>query len=519
MYKHSFLKSHDIVFPPHLCFEDNVFFCKALMNAQRCGILKDTLYFRRIHSQSITQNWAKNHLDFVKVAGLVLDYLKSINVSNEIYEKYRIAYSDTVINNYNHFQNKYRKIYYKAIKSFAKKYSPDYIKKINKPDSISKYIFSVRNEDIRKVITILGIKFKFKSKKLIERKKVANLENNVKSLIDKIDKQENNITKLETLLQNQNDCIKNLTKQINEHKNQLQNQERQHRYELCKYMHPDMYPVYLKDWYKKTTGETLNLENPQRFNEKIQWLKLYDSTPLKTRLADKYLVRDWVKEKIGEEYLIPLLGVWDNFDEIDFDKLPNQFVLKCNHGCGYNIIVHDKLKFNKEDARRKINNWMNEDFAFRCGLELHYSAIPRKIIAEKYIENSGNDLYDYKFWCFDGKVKYIQFLSERNTNGLKMAFYDKNWEKQDFVYSYPLNSKNIPRPENLEIMVYLAEKLAEGFNHVRVDFYRLEDSKVYFGEMTFTSCSGVCKWIPETMDMEFGQLIELPINKKEYVNC
>ena len=373
-------------------------------------------------------------------------------------------------------------------------------------------VFSARNEDIRKVITIFGIKFKFKSKKLIERKRIANM-------IDKIDKQENNIIKLETLLQNQNDCIKDLTKQINEHKNQLQNQERQHRYELCKYMHPDMYPVYLKDWYKKTTGETLNLENPQTFNEKIQWLKLYDSTPLKTRLADKYLVRDWVKEKIGEEYLIPLLGVWDNFDEIDFDKLPNQFVLKCNHGCGYNIIVNDKSKFNKEDARRKINNWMNEDFAFRCGLELHYSAIPRKIIAEKYIENSGNDLYDYKFWCFDGKVKYIQFLSERNTNGLKMAFYDKNWEKQDFVYSYPLDSKNIPRPDNLEIMVYLAEKLAEGFNHVRVDFYRLEDSKVYFGEMTFTSCSGVCKWIPATMDMEFGQLIELPINKKEYVNC
>lgn len=254
MYKYSFLKSHDIVFPPHLCFEDNVFFCKALMNAQRCGILKDTLYFRRIHSQSITQNWVKNHLDFVKVAGLVLDYLKSINVSNEIYEKYRIAYSDTVINNYNHFQNKYRKIYYKAIKSFAKKYSPDYIKKINKPDSISKYIFSVRNEDIRKVITIFGIKFKFKSKKLIERKKVANLENNVKSLIDKIDKQENNITKLETLLQNQNDCIKNLTKQINEQINNVSND------------------------LKKRSNEILYAEVLKNCTENSNWLKKQDFT-------------------------------------------------------------------------------------------------------------------------------------------------------------------------------------------------------------------------------------------------
>ena len=219
-------------------------------------------------------------------------------------------------------------------------------------------------------------------------------------------------------------------------------------YKLKKYCAPEMRPVMLKDWFFEKTGEILNLDNPQTFNEKIQWMKLYDSTPIKTRLADKYLVREWVKEKIGEEYLITLLGVWDNFDEIDFDKLPNQFVLKCNHGCGYNIIVKDKKTFNIENARKKINAWLREDFAFKYGFEMHYSDIPRKIIAEKYIENSDNDLYDYKVWCFNGKAQYVQFLSERNTDGLKMAFYDRDWNKENFVYSYPIDTKENPKPKH-----------------------------------------------------------------------
>ena len=228
------------------------------------------------------------------------------------------------------------------------------------------------------------------------------------------------------------------------------------------------YKIELEKWYyKEVSKKELNLENPKTFNEKIQWMKLYDSTPIKTLLADKYLVRDWVKEKIGEKYLIPLLGAYDSFDEIDFDKLPSQFVIKCNHGCGYNIIVKDKSTLDIDDTRKKVNKWLQEDFAFRAGFEMHYSNIPRKIIIEQFIENSGDDLYDYKFWCFDGKVEYIQFLSERNTSGLKMAFYDRNWSKQEFVYSYPLDTKIIEKPSNLDQMIELAEKLAEGFSHVR----------------------------------------------------
>ena len=347
-------------------------------------------------------------------------------------------------------------------------------------------IFSIKNKDTHKVLTVCGLKFKFKSKKLIERKRNKEIDKQFKKL---------------------NTRVKALTTKISE-------QQKSFRYELCKYMPENKYPEYLKDWYKRVTGETLNLDNPQTYNEKIQWLKLYNSTPLKTYLADKYLVREWVAEKIGEEYLIPLLGVWDNFDEINFDELPEKFVLKCNHGCGYNIIVNDKYTLDIEDCHKKINTWMAENFAYRVGLELHYANINRKILAEQYIENDSGDLYDYKFWCFDGKVKYIQFLSERNTNGLKMAFYDRNWNKQNFVYSYPLDTKTIEKPDNLDEMIKLAEKLAEGFNHVRIDFYRLNNGQIYFGEMTFTSCSGMCKWTPQDENLIMGSLIKLPTDEK-----
>ena len=272
---------------------------------------------------------------------------------------------------------------------------------------------------------------------------------------------------------------------------------------------PEKFPEELKLWYKRVMKEELDLDNPKTYNEKIQWMKLYDSTPLKTRLADKYLVRDWVKKKIGEEYLIPLLGVWESFDEIDFDKLPNQFVLKANHGCGWNIIVKDKSTFDKEEARKQFDVWMHTNFAFKWGLELLYMNIPPKIIAEEYLENNDDDLYDYKVFCFDGKAESVMFLSNRQQE-LRMSFYDLQWNKLPFVYSHPQNLDEVPKPKNLELMINLAEKLAEGFPHVRTDFYVLNDGSIKFGEMTFTSASGTCKWnIPE-QDEVYGDLIKLP---------
>ena len=271
------------------------------------------------------------------------------------------------------------------------------------------------------------------------------------------------------------------------------------------------YAVALSEWFQKQTGRRLNLRAPKTFNEKIQWLKLYDSTPIKTRLADKYLVREWVKEKIGEKYLIPLLGVYDQFEDINFEKLPNQFVIKCNHGCGYNIVVRDKSQLDLNDAKQKVDRWMCENFAFKNGFELHYRDIKPKILVEAYLENEGtNDLYDYKFFCFNGKVIYIEFLSERNLSGLKVAFYNRQWEKQDFTSSYPLDTKTIPKPANLELMIQLAEKLSDGFNYVRVDFYLLNNGEVKFGEMTFTPASGTSHWSSQHINLFMGQQIKLP---------
>ncbi len=215
-------------------------------------------------------------------------------------------------------------------------------------------------------------------------------------------------------------------------------QKKQFYYRLHKDADPQHYPELLSAWFYEETGHILDLDNPQTYNEKIQWLKLFDSTPLKTKLADKLLAREWVKEQIGEKYLVPLLGVWDSFDEIDFDSLPNRFVLKANHGAGWNIVVSDKNTFDKEGARNKFEKWLHTNFAFAYGLELHYRDIPPKIIAEEYLENSNDDLYDYKVWCFQGKPEYVMFLAERH-KGLKMAFYDTNW----FLMHSPIHTQGM----------------------------------------------------------------------------
>lgn len=268
------------------------------------------------------------------------------------------------------------------------------------------------------------------------------------------------------------------------------------------------YPYLLKRWYKINTGKTLDLKHPKTFNEKIQWLKLYDSTPLKTKLADKYLVRNWVKEKIGEEYLIPLLGVWKKFDDIDFDKLPNQFVLKTNHGSGMNIIVKDKSKFDKKDAKQKFDKWLKINYAFKFGFELHYKNIKPLIIAEKYLENINGETKDYKFLCFDGEPKCIWVDSDRYSEHKRNVF-DLNWNEQKITFHNYEQAKFIEKPVNLEKMTELSKILSEGFKHVRVDFYEV-NNKVYFGEVTFTSSSGIEKISPHEFDLELGNLIHLP---------
>ena len=264
----------------------------------------------------------------------------------------------------------------------------------------------------------------------------------------------------------------------------------------------------LEQWYTKRFG-AFDLDNPKTFNEKIQWSKIYDSTPIKTKLADKYLVRDWVAEKIGDKYLIPLLGVYDSFEEIDFDKLPNQFVMKCNHGSAMNIVVKDKSKLDLVDVKSKLDKWMHENFAFKVGCELHYRDIPPKIIIEKYMDDGTGDLRDYKFTCFNGEPEFVWIDSDRHTEH-KRNLYDLQWNQMKAKVN--TNYDTFPSPEKpkcFDEMVDLAKKLSTGFNYVRVDFYVINDS-VYFGEMTFTSSSGTEDIWPASFERRLYKKFKLP---------
>lgn len=267
------------------------------------------------------------------------------------------------------------------------------------------------------------------------------------------------------------------------------------------------YAAALCEWYHRITGDWLNIDKPITFNEKIQWLKLYDSTDLKTKLADKFLVREYVADKIGGEYLVPILGVWDSLEEIDFNKLPNKFVLKANHGSGWNIIVKNKSLFNREEAAKKFNLWLKKNYAFQYGFELHYMNIKPKIIAEKYIEEI-DQVYDYKFMCFNGKVKFIWVDTGRFSDH-RRTFFNLNWEKINVKQKVNIAAHNIEKPKNLDKMIYFSELLSERFALARVDFYEVR-GKLYFGEITFTSASGTEKPEPSEYDYEWGGLLKLP---------
>lgn len=275
---------------------------------------------------------------------------------------------------------------------------------------------------------------------------------------------------------------------------------------------PQYYAQELCSWFKKHTGKDLDLDHPRTFNEKIQWLKLNDNLDLKTKLSDKYTVKEWVKDKVGNEYLIPTLGIYDNPEDIKYDSLPNEFVIKCNHGSGMNIIVKDKAAIDKEDVSEKLSIWLSQNYAFRhgAGLELNYKNIKPKIVIEKKMENEGSDdLFDYKLYCFNGKVQFIQFMLDRFHGGAKIATYNTKWERQPFAYNHPMTDKTIAKPDNLELMIELAQKLSAGFKFVRVDFYRLNNGTVLFGEMTFYPEIGIGKWYGENKDELLGEMLKL----------
>ena len=270
---------------------------------------------------------------------------------------------------------------------------------------------------------------------------------------------------------------------------------------------------YLKMIFRAKLGYSLDLKNPKTFNEKLQWLKLYDCNPLYTQLVDKYEVRKFVAEKIGEEYLIPLLGVWDRFEDIDFDALPSQFVLKCTHDSGSVVICKDKTAFDIKVAQNKLNKCLKRNFYY-VGREWPYKDVKPRIICEKYMEDeSGAELKDYKIFCFNGMPKIIQVDFDRFTNH-KRNLYDVEWNYIPVSIQYPTDQNNIVnKPEKLEKMLNFAKILSKNIPHVRVDFYSIHD-KIYFGELTFTHGSGYENFEPEEFGLQMGSWLELPREKK-----
>ena len=280
-----------------------------------------------------------------------------------------------------------------------------------------------------------------------------------------------------------------------------------------KYNHlPD--EEYLSRRYRASMKKDLNLNDPKTYNEKLQWLKLYNQRPEYTQMVDKHAVKQYVADCIGEEYIIPTLGVWDKFEDIDFDSLPNQFVLKCTHDSGGLVICRDKSRLNVKKARRKINDSLKRDFYMRSR-EWPYKNVPRKIIAEKYMEDRETaELRDYKFLCFNGEPKALYVATDRQTPGeeVKFDFFDMDYRHIEVKNGHQ-NAKVLPeKPQRFELMKELAKKLSQGIPHVRIDFYEV-DGKVYFGEMTFFHMSGMVPFEPEEWDYTFGSWIELPVEK------
>ena len=261
----------------------------------------------------------------------------------------------------------------------------------------------------------------------------------------------------------------------------------------------------LESMYLEKIGHSLDWNNLRSYTEKMQWEKMYNHDPKKIVLADKYAVRDWVIEKIGEEYLIPLIGVWEKVTDINFNTLPDRFVLKTNNGTGTNLIVKDKSILNIRETKRVLDDWLKTDYGYLNGFEIHYSKISPKIIAEKYIETWDGDLQDYKFLCFGGKPYFCWVDKGRYSNHTRNV-YDLEWNLQPWNQSTKGNyEKEIPKPDNFSEMVAIAEKLCADFAQVRVDLYNV-DGKIYFGEMTFTNGRGFDPIVPEEYDYVLGDL-------------
>lgn len=266
--------------------------------------------------------------------------------------------------------------------------------------------------------------------------------------------------------------------------------------------------LYLKLLFRHRVGYSLNLDNPRSYNEKLQWLKLNDLHLEYTQMVDKVEAKKYVASKIGEKYIIPTISVYDNVEEIDFDALPKQFVLKCTHDSGGIVVCKDKALLDVEKAKRKLKKGWGKNY-YKYNREYPYRDVKPRIIAEQYMEDeSGYELKDYKFFCFSGEPQLLFVATDRPLD-TKFDFFDLNWNHLPFTNGHPNNPNPIAKPKNFEEMKDVARKLSQGLPHVRVDLYNV-NGKIYFGELTFFHWSGMTPFVPQEWDYKLGELIKLP---------
>lgn len=278
-------------------------------------------------------------------------------------------------------------------------------------------------------------------------------------------------------------------------------------FQIKKHIPRFMYPIIIEWTYFKTFGRLFNFFTPKTFNEKIQWGKFHRTNRIITELTDKICVRNYVKEKIGEKYLIPVIGEnYKDAKEIDFKSLPKSFVIKANHGCGYNYIVKDKSELDIDKVVEILNGWLKNGYAYNL-FELQYKdIIPRLYIEQNLLEEDMEDLPDYKFFCFGGKVfcSYTRIKTYEGHDKGEVGFFDRDYNLLPYYRAdYKPMKEALDKPKNYEKMVEIAEKLSQEFSHVRVDLYNI-DGEIYFGEMTFSTCGGIGRFVPEEFDKILG---------------
>ena len=267
--------------------------------------------------------------------------------------------------------------------------------------------------------------------------------------------------------------------------------------------------AFIKAVYRAKFGKKLNLKNPKTFNEKLQWLKLNDNDPKYAKMVDKYEAKKYVGDIIGEEYIIPTYGVYDNFDEIDFDSLPNSFVIKCTHDSGGVAICKDKKTFDKKSAKEKIEKSLKRNY-FNEGREPVYKYVKPRIIVEKYMEDKKQkEIVDYKFFCFNGEPKIMYISDGSHTENQSIAFFDMDYNSLDIEREDYKKMVDIPlKPKNFEKMKEFSRILSKNMYHLRVDFYEI-NGHLYFGELTFITCSGLIPFKKQEYDELLGSYLDI----------